>query len=215
MTKVLIIDDDPDALQIARIRLAKLGLTVFSADGGIAGLEAARRELPDLILLDQEMPDLSGYDVCRVLKADAELCMIPVLFLSASNAAEDKVKGLDLGAVDYITKPFDASELCARVRAALRSKRIQDLLIERAHVDPLTGRPNHRALLRRLQREWDHMQHNLGRVSFAMADINHFRQVTDAEGHHIGDELIREVALAVGRQAGVRTPRGRRADDES
>ena len=215
MTKVLIIDDDPDALQVARIRLAKLGLTVFSADGGIAGLEAARREMPDLILLDQEMPDLSGFDVCRVLKADAELCMIPVLFLSASSAAEDKIKGLDLGAVDYIAKPFDASELCARVRAALRTKRIQDLLIERAHIDPLTGRPNHPALLRRLQREWDHMQHNLGRVSFAMADINRFRHVTDAEGYHIGDELIQEVTLAMGRQADERTPPEGRADDES
>ena len=199
MTKVLIIDDDLDALRIARMRLAKLGLTLFSADGGIAGLEVARREMPDLILLDLEMPDLSGFDVCRILKADAELCMIPVLFLSASSAAEDKIKGLDLGAVDYIVKPFDAAELCARVRAALRTKQIQDLLIERADVDPLTGRPNRPVLLRRLRHEWDHMQRNLGRVSFAMADINRFRLAADAEGYHIGDELIEEVTLALGR----------------
>lgn len=213
MTKILIIDDDLDALQVARTRLAKLGLAILSADGGIAGLEAARREMPDLILLDQEMPDLSGFDVCRVLKADAELCMIPVLFLSASNAAEDKIKGLDLGAVDYIVKPFDASELCARVRAALRTKRIQDLLIECAHVDPVTGCPNHPALLRRLQREWDHMQHNLGRVSFAMADINRFRLATDAEGYHIGDELLQEVTLAMGRPGNGRIPPEGRASE--
>ncbi|MCX7424876.1 MAG: response regulator [Planctomycetia bacterium] len=213
MTKILMIDDDLDALQVARSRLAKLGLAILSADGGIAGLEAARREMPDVILLDQEMPDLSGFDVCRVLKADAELCMIPVLFLSASNAAEDKIKGLDLGAVDYIVKPFDASELCARVRAALRTKRIQDLLMERAHVDPVTGRTNHPALLRRLQREWDHMQHNLGRVSFAMADINHFRLAADAEGCHIGDELLQEVTLAMGRPGNGRIPPEGRANE--
>jgi two-component system, cell cycle response regulator len=200
MTKVLIIDDDPEALRVTRVRLARLRLTILSADGGIAGLEVARREMPDLILLDQEMPDLSGFDVCRVLKADAELCMIPVLFLSASSAAADKVKGLDLGAVDYIAKPFEPCELRARVRAALRTKRIQDLLIERAHVDPLTGRLDHRALIRRLQHEWHDMQRNLGRVSFAMADINRFRQATDAEGYHIGDELIQEVTLALGEQ---------------
>jgi PleD family two-component response regulator len=206
MTKVLIIDDDLNALQIARIRLAKLGFTLLTADGGITGLEVARRELPDLILLDVEMPDLSGFDVCRILKGDAELCMIPVLFLSASTAAVDKVKGLDLGAVDYIAKPFDVAELCARVRAALRTKRIQDMLIERADVDPLTGLPDHRAVLRRLQREWDFMQRSLGRVSFAMADMNRFRQATDTEGCHIGDELIQEVTRALRRPNGGATP---------
>ena len=76
------------------------------------------------------MPDMTGFDVCRTLKADPELCMIPVLFLSGSGTPGDKVRGLDLGAVDYITKPFDDFELQARVRAAMRTKQLQDLLIE-------------------------------------------------------------------------------------
>ena len=78
--KILIIDDSSDALDLARTRLAKECLDILCAEGGIAGLEVARRENPDLILLDLDMPDMSGFDVCRVLKADADLCMIPVRF---------------------------------------------------------------------------------------------------------------------------------------
>ena len=200
MMKLLIIDDSPDALEVAKTRLAKENLDILCAEGGIAGLEIARREKPDLILLDLEMPDMCGFDVCRALKADAELCMIPVLFLTGSATAEDKVRGLDLGAVDYVTKPFDAFELCARVRAALRTKHLQDLLIEHAHIDPLTGLPNRRALMERLQREWARIQRHKGRLSCIMADIDHFKRVNDVYGHHMGDKMLQEVAQAIGRQ---------------
>jgi diguanylate cyclase (GGDEF)-like protein len=200
MMKLLIIDDSVDALEVAKTRLAKESLDIFCAEGGIAGLDVARREKPDLILLDLEMPDMCGFDVCRALKADAELCMIPVLFLTGSATAEDKVQGLDLGAVDYITKPFDAFELCARVRAALRTKHLQDLLIEHAHIDPLTGLPNRRALMERLQREWARIQRHKGRMSYIMADIDHFKRVNDKYGHHVGDKMLQGVAQAIGRQ---------------
>ncbi len=180
--------------------MAKESLDVFCAEGGVPGLELARREKPDLILLDLEMPEMSGFDVCRALKADPELCMIPVLFLTGSSTAEDKVRGLDLGAVDYITKPFDAFELCARVRAALRTKHLQDLLIEHAHIDPLTGLPNRRALMERLQREWARIERHGGHLSFIMADIDHFKRVNDRYGHHIGDKMLHEVARAIARQ---------------
>jgi diguanylate cyclase (GGDEF)-like protein len=198
--KILIIDDNPDALAVAKTRLAKEGVDILCAEGGAAGLEAARRESPDLILLDVDMPDISGFDVCRALKADADLCIIPVLFLTGSGTAEDKVKGLDLGAVDYVTKPFDAFELRARVRAALRTKHLQDLLIEHAHIDPLTGLPNRRALLERLQREWARLQRHGGTLAFIMADIDNFKQVNDAYGHNIGDRLLQEVARSIARQ---------------
>ncbi len=198
--KILIIDDSTDALRVAKTRLAREGLDILCAEGGIPGLEIARRENPDLILLDLDMPDMTGFDVCRELKADQDMCMIPVLFLSGSTTAEDKVKGLDLGAVDYVTKPFDAFELCARVRAALRTKRLQDLLIEHAHIDPLTGLPNRRALMERLQREWAQIKRHEGHLSFIMADVDHFKQVNDRFGHHIGDVILHEVAAAIARQ---------------
>lgn len=160
-------------------------------------LEMARREKPDLILLDLDMPDISGFEACRILKSDAELCMIPVLFLSGSSTPEDKVRGRDLGAVDYITKPFDASELRARVRAALRKKHLQDLLIEHAHIDPLIGLPNRRALMERLQREWARVERHGGWLAFVMADVDHFKQVNDGHGHHIGDKVMQEVARTI------------------
>ncbi|MCE5268565.1 MAG: diguanylate cyclase [Planctomycetaceae bacterium] len=198
--KVLIIDDSPDALQVAKARLAKEQLSVVCADGGKAGLEAARRENPDLILLDVDMPEMCGFDVCRALKSDPDLCMIPVLFLSGSAAPEDKVQGLDLGAIDYVAKPFDAFELRARVRAALRTKHLQDLLIEHAHIDPLTGLPNRRALNERLQCEWARVERHGGQMSFIMADIDHFKTVNDRFGHQVGDRLLQEISQVIAGQ---------------
>ncbi len=198
--KILIIDDSPDAIAVAKTRLAQENFDTLSAEGGMAGLEAARREKPDAILLDVDMPDMSGFEVCRRLKADPELFLIPILFLSGSGTPEDKVKGLDLGAVDYVAKPFDAFELRARVRAVLRTKHLQDLLVEHAHLDPLTGMANRRALMDRLQREWaGYMRH--GRpFSFIMSDIDHFKAVNDNYGHSIGDRLLQEVAKTITRQ---------------
>jgi two-component system, cell cycle response regulator len=194
MTTILVIDDDLDALEVAKTRLAKENLRVLRAAGGIAGLELARREKPDLILLDVEMPDLSGFDVCRILKGDAELCMIPVLFLSASTTAEDMVKGLDVGAVDYIAKPFNVVELRARVRAALRTKHLQDMLMDCVPVDLLTGLSNRRAVLENLRQEWQCIQREAGRLSFAMTGISRFQQANNHFGHHIGEQLRQEVA---------------------
>jgi diguanylate cyclase (GGDEF)-like protein len=180
-------------LEIAQIRLAKEPLEVLCADGGAVGLEMARRESPDLILLDVDMPGMSGFEVCHALKADRELCMTPILFLSGSIDAVDKIRGLDLGAVDYIAKPFDGVELRARVRAALRTKRLQDVLIEHALIDPLTGLPNRRALMERLQSEWARIERHGGQLSFIMADIDHFKRVNDNHGHDVGDRLLKEI----------------------
>jgi diguanylate cyclase (GGDEF)-like protein len=198
--KVLIVDDSPDALALAKARLGKEGHELVCADGGKAGLAAAARERPDLILLDLDMPDMSGFDVCRALKADGELCMIPVIFLSGSGGAEDKVKGLDIGAVDYITKPFDVFELRARVNAALRTKHMEDLLIEHAKIDPLTGLANRRGLMERLQQEWARLQRHSGELSFIMGDVDHFKQVNDTHGHPAGDRALRQIAGAIAGQ---------------
>jgi len=192
--RILIIDDSPDALAVAKARLTHEGHDIICAGGGKEGLEAAGRENPDLILLDVDMPDLNGFDVCRRLKADAGLCMVPVIFLSGSGGPEDRVKGLNIGAVDFVTKPFDAFELRARVNAALRTKHMQDLLIEHAEIDPLTGLHNRRALDKRLAQEWSRLLRHGGHLSVIMADIDHFKNVNDQFGHPVGDEVLRQVA---------------------
>jgi len=198
--KVLIIDDSPQALALAKARLADEDVTILCADGGQAGLAMARREPPDLILLDVEMPGMSGLDVCRTLKADMDLRMIPVVFLSGSGDGNTKIRGLDLGAVDYVTKPFDTFELRARVRAALRTKRLQDMLSESAHIDPLTGLANRRALTERLEQEWARAQRHDGALSFIMADLDHFKEVNDTYGHSVGDRLLQQVSQTIAAQ---------------
>ena len=192
--KTLIIDDSPDALVVAKARLVKENLDVICAGGGKEGLKLANQERPDLILLDLDMPDMSGFEVCRQLKADAELCMIPVIFLTGSGSLADKLKGLDLGAVDYVTKPFDGIELQARVRAALRTKHLQDLLTKYAQIDPLTELWNRRALEKRLLQEWARIQRHGGSFAVIMADVDHFKLVNDTHGHPAGDQVLRELA---------------------
>ncbi len=126
--KVLIVDDNPKITAIAKVHLKKEALEVVSAENGKSALESVRKDSPDLILLDVDMPDMSGFEVCQVLKSDTELCLIPVIFLTATDDNASRIKGLDLGAADYVTKPFNSSELRARVRATLRTKKLQDQL---------------------------------------------------------------------------------------
>ncbi|MEA3266088.1 MAG: diguanylate cyclase [Candidatus Fermentibacteria bacterium] len=195
--KVLIIDDDVDSLAIAKFRLKKDGYILESAGDGIEGLARAREVDPDLILLDVQMPGKSGFEVCEELKSDSDLCNIPVIFLSAADDISEKVKGLDLGAVDYVTKPFDIFELRARVRAALRTKRLQDLLLQYGEVDSLTEIYNRRVLMERLQQEWDRLLRSNAVFSFIMTDIDKFKNVNDTYGHPVGDDVLEKVAYTL------------------
>ena len=193
--KVLIVDDSPEALAIAKVRLEKENLEeILCARDGEEGLEMARQHCPDLILLDVDMPNLNGFDVCRILQRDVELHTIPIIFVTAFSKLEDRIKGLDLGAVDYVTKPFDAFELRARVRAALRTKQLQDMLINSANMDPLTELPNRRTLIEHLGQEWARAQRYGSVFSVIMADIDLFKRINDTYGHTIGDKVLKQVA---------------------
>jgi len=116
-SKILVVDDDPNVVKLVQLYLERDGHEVLTANGGVAGLEMVREELPDLIVLDLMMPRMDGMEVCRTIRAESS---VPVIMLTAMVEEDDRLAGLDLGADDYVTKPFSPRELAARVRAVLR-----------------------------------------------------------------------------------------------
>jgi two-component system, OmpR family, alkaline phosphatase synthesis response regulator PhoP len=120
---IFVVEDEEDILDLIRHHLVKEGFTVFTATNGAVAVKAILRKPPDLILLDLMLPGMDGLDVCRVLKKESRTAEIPVLMVTAKDEEADVVAGLELGADDYIVKPFRMKELMARVRAALRRKR--------------------------------------------------------------------------------------------
>jgi DNA-binding response OmpR family regulator len=125
---ILIVDDSPPLHELLKAHLSSNEVILESAFNGPSALVIAASVQPDLILLDIDMPDMDGFEVCRLLKEDPDTESIPIIFLTARAAPADKVLGLNLQAMDYIVKPFNGEELCARVRSALRTKRLLDLL---------------------------------------------------------------------------------------
>src|SRR3990167_3821970 len=125
---ILIVDDNPNNLRLLITLLSEQGYETRPANNGARALNTVQKQKPDLILLDINMPEMDGYEVCRQLKATPETADIPVLFISANDELHDKVKGFDVGGVDYISKPFEPQELFARVRTHLQLKQAQDQL---------------------------------------------------------------------------------------
>src|ERR1700690_502447 len=190
---VLAIDDSPDIHRILDVRLKPENLVIHHALDAQDGLDQASRLHPDLILLDVDMPLITGFEVCRRLKDDPTLANVPVIFLTGAAEVYTKVQGFDLGAVDYVTKPFDPAELRARVRAALRTKRYHDLLAARSNVDALTGIWNRSYFNQRLGEEIA-AAHRYGRVlSLVMVDVDRFKALNDAYGHPFGDQVLQHV----------------------
>jgi two-component system, cell cycle response regulator len=196
--RILIIDDSPQIHSLLEARLKPEDIVLQSALRADEGLQAACADPPDLILLDVEMPEQSGFSLCQVLKADTRTAMVPIIFLTALSTSEEKVRGFELGAVDYITKPFEPAELRARVRAALRTKRYLDLLATRAQMDGLTGIWNRAYFDRRLDEELDANRRYGRPVGLVLIDIDNFKVINDAHGHPFGDRVLQLVALLLG-----------------
>ncbi len=161
---VLAIDDSPDVHHLLDVRLRPEGLILHHALDATQGLAMAVDLGPDLILLDVDLPHVTGFEVCKKLKDNPATAQIPIIFLTGATEVYSKVQGFDLGAVDYVTKPFDPAELRARVRAALRVKRYHDILAARSHgnrradgrLEPLVLQPAHRRGVLRGEEVWAH-----------------------------------------------------------
>ena len=192
--QVLVIDDASDIHDLVRVCLNDLAVDVSFAWRGDEGLDAAVRLMPDLILLDLVLPDCDGFDVLAKLKLDPVTREIPVIFISGREEPSSKVKGFDLGAVDYVTKPFEPAELRARVRAALNTKSLMDLLTTRAQIDGLTGLHNRRYFDERLAQELATGRRYHAPLGLLMLDIDHFKSINDSLGHPSGDQVLRNLS---------------------
>ena len=123
--RILVVDDEPDLLELVRVNLDQAGLRVETAESGREALELLHRAPPDLLILDLMLPDVSGTEICRRVRSDPDLSQLPIIMLTAKAEEVDRVVGLELGADDYVTKPFSPRELLLRVRAVLRRKQPQ------------------------------------------------------------------------------------------
>jgi two-component system cell cycle response regulator len=188
--KVLMIDDSTTSHAFVKSKLSGEPIEFYSAPNGRVGFELAVSLQPDLILLDVEMPHPNGFEVCRLLKAEPATMNIPIIFLTGASSTEEKITGLELGAVDYVTKPFDRAELRARVRGSLRTKYLLDLLSRKAMIDGLTGLWNRGYMDQRLEAELSLIKRTGFPFSCIMADVDHFKNINDSYGHAFGDTAL-------------------------
>jgi diguanylate cyclase (GGDEF)-like protein len=194
---VLVAEDSPAVRALLCAQLHEGGYDVIEAADGKQALFQARKRRPDVVLLDIDMPERDGYEVLAEIRADPLLADLPVVFVTGRTTAADAVRGLDLGAHDYLRKPFEAAELTARVHAALRTKRLQDELrtingelAQLANTDNLTGLANRRYLDEELARLTSRCERHALPLSVLILDVDQFKDVNDQHGHQIGDEAL-------------------------
>ena len=185
--RLLVVEDDLDIANMLKIYFTGLQFDVDVANRGHDALDKTKQVLPHLIVLDIMLPDIDGYEVCRTLRTNTRTSHIPVIFLTQRDERSDKLQGLELGADDYITKPFDIEELKLRVQGAIRRSERESL------TDPRSGLPAGRLIeeqLRRIIRE----------KGWALLDVrlNHFEAFKDVYGFVAGDDVLRFAAMLIG-----------------
>ena len=192
--RLLAIDDSELIHRLLQVRLQGERLELHGALSAQEGLQKARELMPEVILLDIELDTMDGFEVLAHLKSDPKTQDIAVIFISAVSDTMDRVRGLDLGAVDFIAKPFEVAELKARVRSALRMQHLVKMLEHRAQIDSLSGLWNRRYFDQRLQQEWSEARRHGRSLSLIMCDVDRFKRLNDQFGHPFGDQVIERVA---------------------
>ncbi len=186
-SKILVVEDSPQMLNLIRTILMRSGFEVTTATNGHEGLELIRSHDVDLIISDIMMPEMDGFEFCREVRMTPRGDTVPFIFLSAKGGMQDKMAGFEGGADDYITKPFDPSELVMRVVAML--KRTSRYRME-AYTDSLTGLSNRRYFDKKLA-ELVSLSHRLKKVfCLAILDIDLFKDFNDSYGHLVGDQVL-------------------------
>ena len=200
--RILIAEDDPISRRLLEVTLSKWGYDVISCqDGNAAWQILQQRDAPSLAILDWMMPGIDGIQVCREVRQHIIEPYIYILLLTAKSQKTDIITGLESGADDYLTKPFDTSELRVRLRAGRRILDLQEELIfvretlrDQATHDSLTRLWNRAAICDILQREIDRAVRNHSMLSILIADLDHFKRINDTYGHLAGDAVLHKVA---------------------
>ena len=191
---VLLVDDAPEIHRLLGVKLRNDDLTLLSAFGGEEALDIAEDLQPSLMLLDLNMPGIDGLETLRRLKDQPNTVQVPVIILSGSTTSSDKVVSFELGATDYVTKPFDVPELRARIASSLRVTRLMKMLAQRAQIDGLTGLWNRAHLNDHLAAEIEQSKRSGDPLSLVMCDLDHFKNLNDTFGHPAGDLVLQSFA---------------------
>lgn len=193
---VLVVDDQPSNIQLI-YQLLKDDYEILMATSGQQAISVCQQHRPDLILMDVIMPDMSGWEACRVLKNTSEIGNTPVMFITALTGEDDENACWDAGAVDFLTKPINANTLKHRVKAHLTLKHQSDLLRSLAYMDGLTGISSRRHFDQYMEAQVAQAFRKQTPLSVLLLDIDYFKQYNDRFGHLAGDDCLRHVAKVI------------------
>lgn len=201
LSRMLVIDGSELIHRLLKVRLQYEKIELHSARDFKEGLELARSIDPDVILMDIELGEnerMDGFEALSELKSDANTRDVPVIFISASTETMDRVRALELGAIDFVCKPFEVVELKARVRSALRVRSMVRMLSQKARIDGLTGLWNRSYFDSRMEDEVASAGRHARPLSLVICDIDHFKALNDQYGHPFGDEVLERFAQLLG-----------------
>lgn len=184
---ILAVDDDPDQLALITHNFSEASIRVIPANSAREGCARLQSESVDLVLCDVEMPEIDGFEFCRIVRGNPNFQTLPFVFLTSKSQAEYEIRGLSVGADEYLKKPCEPSILLARVQALLKRHALYAIKFDQ---DPLTHLLNRRALEREIERELVRLQRHLDVASMAFIDLDNFKQINDQNGHKIGDAIL-------------------------
>ncbi|MEM1422526.1 MAG: diguanylate cyclase [Planctomycetota bacterium] len=187
---LLLVDDSPAIHRLLAVKLKNEGIDFVAAYSGPEALEIAKDVAPALVLLDVNMPDMDGFEVLRRFKEDTSTHNIPIIMLSGDDDSDAKVRCFELGAMDYVTKPFQVAELKARIGSAIRITKLMSMLEQQASIDALTGLGNRAFFDRRLDEEVNKASRSGDPLTLVMCDLDHFKKLNDGYGHPAGDAVL-------------------------
>lgn len=193
---ILIVDDDPMIIEILSEILEDHHEILFATNGKDA-LRIAQNEAPDLIILDVVMPEMDGYEVCSQLKANPAVSNIPVIFVTGLSNVDDETRGLEVGAVDYITKPISPPIVHMRVNNHMMLTRALSKLSKLSTTDGLTALANRRHMDIRLEKECQGLRKPQAPLSLILLDIDYFKNFNDAYGHLAGDDCLKKISRVI------------------